>query len=117
MLVPLHFSSLAALAPRNAIIPGSGTPTRFHLLGENGVVSWGYTADFPDAQRAVPIPAGQGPDARDGNHPQGNVLEGNFFHEIGHFQKQVREGSADARFLVRRPARTEVLTPGLTAVG
>ena len=30
-----------------------------------------------------------GPDARDGNHPQGNNIVGNFFHEIGHFQKQV----------------------------
>jgi hypothetical protein len=37
----------------------------------------------------VPIPATQGPDATDGNHPQGNVIEDNFFHEIGHFQKQV----------------------------
>eukprot|EP00750_Incisomonas_marina_P033516 INCI9889.3.p1 GENE.INCI9889.3~~INCI9889.3.p1 ORF type:complete len:911 (+),score=132.78 INCI9889.3:121-2853(+) len=61
----------------------------FHLIGENGVVSWGYTADFPNTSRTVPIPVSQGPDARDGNHPQGNVLQSNFFHEIGHFQKQV----------------------------
>ena len=83
----------------------------FHLVGENGVVSWGYTADFPDAKRAVPIPKGQGPDATDGNHPQGSNIVGNFcecssgravtavesdgcpllrtVHEIGHFQKQV----------------------------
>ena len=61
----------------------------FHLIGENGVVSWGYTADFEDAKRVVPIPATQGPDATDGNHPQGNRIEANFFHEIGHFQKQV----------------------------
>ena len=33
-----------------------------------------------------------GPDARDGNHPQGNLIDGNFFHEIGHFQKQVCPG-------------------------
>ena len=50
----------------------------FHLVGENGVVSWGYTADFPDAKRAVPIPKGQGPDATDGNHPQGSNIVGNF---------------------------------------
>ncbi len=36
----------------------------FYLVGENGVVSWGYTADFPDAQRTVPIPATQGAFAR-----------------------------------------------------
>eukprot|EP01050_Picozoa_sp_SAG11_P006236 SAG11_NODE_476_length_9118_cov_5.515911_11_plen_245_part_00 len=61
----------------------------FHLVGENGIVSWGYTADFADAQRAVPIPKTQGPDMRDGNHPQGNLIADNFFHEIGHFQKQI----------------------------
>ena len=61
----------------------------FYLLGENGVISWGYTADFPDVKRPVPIPKGQGPDARDGNHPQGTLLETNIFHEIGIFQKQV----------------------------
>lgn len=33
----------------------------FHLVGENCIVSWGYTTDFPDAKRAVPIPATQGP--------------------------------------------------------
>ena len=70
---------------RNTTISGN----EFHLMGENGVVSWGFTADFPGAQRAVPIPETQGGDARDGNHPQGNVIIGNFFHEIGHFQKQV----------------------------
>ena len=32
----------------------------FFLVGENGVVSWGYTADFPDAKRDVPIPLTQG---------------------------------------------------------
>lgn len=48
-----------------------------------------YTADFPDAKRAVPIPTTQGPDATDGNHPQGNQINDNFFHEIGHFQKQI----------------------------
>ena len=26
---------------------------------------------------------------REGNHPQGNLIVSNFFHEIGHFQKQV----------------------------
>ena len=61
----------------------------FHLVGENGIVSWGYTADFADAQRAVPIPETQGPDMRDGNHPQGNLIADNLIHEIGHFQKQV----------------------------
>eukprot|EP01047_Picozoa_sp_COSAG01_P001289 COSAG01_NODE_28_length_36622_cov_14.695751_18_plen_169_part_00 len=61
----------------------------FHLVGENGVVSWGYTADFADVKRAVPIPKTQGPDMRDGNHPQGNLIDSNFFHEIGHFQKQI----------------------------
>ena len=72
---------------RNTTIQGN----EFHLVGENAVVSWGYTSDFtdPSTPRAAPIPKGQGPDARDGNHPQGNVLEGNMFHEIGHFQKQV----------------------------
>ena len=63
--------------------------SEFHLVGENAIVSWGYTADFADAKRAVPIPKTQGPDATDGNHPQGNLIEGNFIHEIGHFQKQV----------------------------
>lgn len=63
----------------------------FHLIGENAIVSWGYTADFPGekAKRAVPIPLTQGGDARDGNHPQGNLIIGNFIHEIGHWQKQV----------------------------
>ena len=32
----------------------------FHLVGENAIVSWGYTADFPGVERAVPIPATQG---------------------------------------------------------
>jgi len=70
---------------RNTSIVGN----EFHLIGENGVVSWGYTADFENATRAVPIPKTQGPDATDGNHPQGNLIESNMFHEIGHFQKQV----------------------------
>ena len=72
---------------RNVTVRGS----EFHLIGENGIVSWGFTADFPNASRAVPIPKTMGPDATDGNHPQGNLIEGNVFHEIGHFQKQVRE--------------------------
>ena len=63
--------------------------SEFHLVGENGIVSWGYTADFPDAKRAVPIPFGQGGDASDGNHPKESQIKGNMFHEIGHFQKQV----------------------------
>jgi hypothetical protein len=70
---------------RNATIKGN----EFHLVGENGVVSWGYTADYPDAKRDVPIPATQGPDATDGNHPQFALVDSNIFHEIGHFQKQV----------------------------
>mmetsp|Transcript_34796 Transcript_34796/g.91091 ORF Transcript_34796/g.91091 Transcript_34796/m.91091 type:complete len:314 (+) Transcript_34796:205-1146(+) len=70
---------------RNATI----SDNEFHLVGENGVVSWGYTADYPDAKREVPIPPTQGPDATDGNHPQYTVIQGNLFHEIGHFQKQV----------------------------
>jgi len=70
---------------RNSTVRGN----EFHLMGENGIVSWGYTADFPGANRSVPIPATQGGDARDGNHPQGNLIESNYFHEIGHFQKQV----------------------------
>eukprot|EP00040_Diaphanoeca_grandis_P029129 m.169705 g.169705 ORF g.169705 m.169705 type:complete len:918 (-) comp31584_c0_seq1:57-2810(-) len=70
---------------RNTTVKGC----EFHLVGENGVVSWGYTADFADANRTVPIPRTQGPDATDGNHPQGNMIISNFFHEIGHFQKQV----------------------------
>ena len=49
----------------------------------------GYTADFADATRAPPIPFGQGPDATNGNHPKASQIRGNFFHEIGHFQKQV----------------------------
>lgn len=64
----------------------------FHWIGENGVLSWGYTSDFPQHKvtpRKVPIPKGQGPDATDGNHPQYTLLDSNFFHEIGHFQKQV----------------------------
>jgi hypothetical protein len=65
----------------------------FHLIGESGIVSWGYTADFADAKRAIPIPPTQGPDATDGNHPQRTVIEANFFHEIGHFQKQVPAAS------------------------
>eukprot|EP00656_Telonema_subtile_P055484 TRINITY_DN8602_c0_g1_i3.p1 TRINITY_DN8602_c0_g1~~TRINITY_DN8602_c0_g1_i3.p1 ORF type:complete len:296 (-),score=85.39 TRINITY_DN8602_c0_g1_i3:241-1128(-) len=52
-------------------------------------ISWGYTADFPDANRTVPIPKTQGPDATNGEHPQGNKIVDNFVHEIGHFQKQV----------------------------
>ena len=64
---------------RNTTIENS----EFHLIGENGIVSWGYTSDFPGTQRKVPIPDTQGPDARDGNHPQGNNIIGNFFHEIG----------------------------------
>lgn len=63
--------------------------SEFHLVGENGIVSWGYTADFPSAKRAVPIPFGQGGDASDGNHPKRSQIKGNIFHEIGHFQKQV----------------------------
>ena len=59
------------------------------MIGENAIVSWGFTADLPNATRAVPIPKGQGPDATDGNHPQGSLIESNIFHEIGHFQKQV----------------------------
>ena len=82
---------------RNVTVRGS----EFHLIGENGIVSWGFTADFPNASRAVPIPKTMGPDATDGNHPQGNLIEGNVFHEIGHFQKQVRE----------RPLREPLLAP------
>ena len=63
--------------------------TEFLLMGENGIVSWGYTSDFPGTTRPVAIPAGQGPDARDGNHPQGTLIESNIFRELGHFQKQV----------------------------
>ena len=48
--------------------------SEFHLVGENGVVAWGYTADFPGAKRAVPIPFGQGPDATNGNHPKGSQI-------------------------------------------
>ena len=54
--------------------------SEFHLVGENGIVSWGYTADFPDSNRAVPIPFGQGGDASDGNHPKGSQIKGNIFH-------------------------------------
>ena len=61
----------------------------FRWMGENGVVSWGYTSDFEGMKRKIPIPKGQGPDATDGNHPQGTILDSNFFHEIGHYQKQV----------------------------
>ena len=54
--------------------------SEFHLVGENGIVSWGYTADFPGSNRAVPIPFGQGGDASDGNHPKGSQIKGNIFH-------------------------------------
>ena len=39
--------------------------------------------------------AGQGPDATDGNHPKASQIRGNFFHEIGHFQKQVGPAQTD----------------------
>ena len=63
----------------------------FRWIGENPIISWGYTSDFDHANvsRPVPIPKGQGPSATDGNHPQGTQIDGNFFHEIGHYQKQV----------------------------
>ena len=63
--------------------------SEFVWVGESAVASWGFTRDYPGVKRDVPIPTGQGPDARDGNHPQGNLVEGNFIHEIGVFQKQV----------------------------
>lgn len=60
----------------------------FTLIGESAIVSWGFTRDFPTASRPVPIPNGQGPDATDGNHPQGTLISSNFIHELGIFQKQ-----------------------------
>lgn len=71
---------------RNTMVDGN----EFYKIGENAILSWGKTADWPDAERETPIPEGQGPDASNGYHPQGNVISNNFIHEIGHFQKQVR---------------------------
>ena len=71
---------------RNATVRGS----EFAWLGENAIVSWGKTRDFPGhPKRPAPIPAGQGPDATGGTHPIGNVIDTNFIHEIGIIQKQV----------------------------
>jgi hypothetical protein len=68
---------------RNATIQNS----EFVWIGENAIVSWGYTRDIDG--RTDRLPYGMGVDGTDGNHPQGNFIYNNFIHEIGHFQKQV----------------------------
>lgn len=59
------FSHLLLIIDIGVMISGYSRNTtirdnEFHLIGENGIVSWGYTADFPNAQRKIPIPETQG---------------------------------------------------------
>jgi len=61
----------------------------FVWIGDSVVASWGYTAPLGGAAGDEVLKQYRsGVDGRNGEQPRGTLLEQNFIHELGHFEKQ-----------------------------
>ena len=69
----------------------------FEWLGASAIASEGFSKAAPDEEhspeadaprRQVPLPAGVGVDATDGEYPQGTRISDVWVHDIGLLQKQ-----------------------------
>ena len=88
----VHFDRLDGLGVllkgynRNATIVGN----EFGWLGGSCVALWGETSHLLNANGSKRLPQNMrmGPDARGGAQPVGTIIEGNFMHDYGVWEKQ-----------------------------